>query len=196
MSRKFEEKKLVLATHNPGKLVEMKALLAPYGVEVLSAGDLNLSEVEETGLTFRENAALKALSCVQESGLACLADDSGICVPTLGNAPGIYSARWAGKDRNFQEAVDRIFVSAHDDEPDAYFSCTLVLAWPDKFIQTFEGRLDGFLKQVAKGEQGFGYDPYFYPKNTLKSLGEHSPEEKQKISHRAKALKKLIDTCF
>jgi XTP/dITP diphosphohydrolase len=205
MARRFAEHRLVIASHNPGKVREIAALLAPYGVEVTAAGGLGLPEPEETGATFAENAAIKARAAAEGSGLPALADDSGLVVEALGGEPGIHSARWAGPDRDFRVAMEKV-EAALAGKPDrrAHFVCALALAWPDGGpddaldggIEIFEGRVDGALVWPPRGERGFGYDPIFVPEGYDVTFGEMDPEKKHAISHRADAFGKLIAACF
>ena len=202
MTRKFEDKKLLIATHNAGKLEEMAQLFQPYGVEVVGAKSLDLVEPEETETTFVGNARIKAASAVQATGLPALADDSGIQIDGLDGAPGIYTADWAetGNGRDFLVAMTR----AHDElvarnarAPwTARFCATLVLAWPDGHEEVFEGKAEGHLVWPIRGKQGHGYDPMFVPKGHDRTFAEMSAAEKNKISHRADAFGKLIDGCF
>lgn len=185
--------KLVIATHNPGKVVEIVALLEPLGLAITSAGDLNLPEPEETGATFTENAILKARAAAQASGLPSLADDSGLSVSALNGAPGIYSARWAGPTKDFKIAMRRV----QDDLGDALdrsasFICVLALAWPDGKIHSFEGRADGQIVWPPRGDQGFGYDPIFVPAGHDVTFAEMEPARKHSMSHRARAFEKLL----
>ncbi len=195
--RKFDGDKLVLATHNQGKVQEISALLKPYVSSFASAGDLGLEEPEETGATFAENAALKALAAAKESGEVALADDSGLAVTGLNGEPGIFSARWAGPSKDFAMAMQTV----HDrlgDNPDrsAAFVCVLALAWPDGHVETVEGRVEGTLVWPPRGEKGFGYDPMFVPEGCDQSFAEMTAEEKQAISHRAQAFRRLVEACF
>ena len=202
MTRKFEDKKLLIATHNAGKLEEMAQLFQPYGVEVVGAKSLDLVEPEETETTFVGNARIKAASAVQATGLPALADDSGIQIDGLDGAPGIYTADWAetGNGRDFLVAMTR----AHDElvarnarAPwTARFCATLVVAWPDGHEEVFEGKAEGHLVWPIRGKQGHGYDPMFVPKGHDRTFAEMSAAEKNKISHRADAFGKLIDGCF
>lgn len=197
MTRKLTGGKLILATHNKGKVIEIGALLAPFAVEVISAGGLNLPEPEETGATFIANAELKALAAAAASGIPALADDSGLSVNALGGAPGIYSARWAGEDKNFKRAMTRVNqVLGPNPDRSAAFVCALALAWPDGHVETFEGTIEGTLVWPPRGERGFGYDPMFIPLNYNETFGEMNPVTKQAISHRARAFQKLVDECF
>jgi XTP/dITP diphosphohydrolase len=195
--------RIVAATHNGGKLREIQALLAPFGFHAIGAGALGLSEPEETGLTFRDNAVLKAEAAARASGEAALADDSGLCVEALGGAPGIYSARWAREAKDFAGAMARIekeLESAGAPQPwRAHFMSVLALAWPDGRIETFEGRVDGELQFPPRGDKGFGYDPAFRPDGHRLTFGEMTAEEKHglpsdgslALSHRARAFQKL-----
>jgi XTP/dITP diphosphohydrolase len=195
MTRKLTEDKLVLASHNAGKLREIEALLEPYGKEVVSAGELGLPEPEETGQSFAENAEIKARAAAGASGLPAIADDSGLAVASLGGAPGIYSARWAGPEKDFQAAMRRVHEALADDlDRSAAFVCALALAWPDGKVVHVEGRVDGTIVWPPRGEGGFGYDPIFLPAEHGRTFGEMSPDEKQEISHRARAFRRLIET--
>ena len=190
--RRLEAGRLVLATHNPGKVVELAELLAPYGLAVVSAGDLGLIEPEETGLTFVANAELKALAAATVSGLPALADDSGLCVDALGGAPGIYSARWAGVAKDFGAAMAKVNTAMGQDGPrTAHFVCALTLAWPDGQTESVEGRCDGRLVWPPRGDRGFGYDPMFVMDGKSRSFGEISRDEKEADNHRARAFRLL-----
>jgi XTP/dITP diphosphohydrolase len=198
MSRKFAGDTLVIATHNPHKAEEMLALLAPHGVaKCLTAGALGLPEPEETGTTFTANAVLKAQAAAEASGQIALADDSGLCVAALDGRPGIYSARWAGPEKDFAAAM-RLVQQGIADNPDrsAYFIAALALAWPDGHVETVEGRLDGAITAEPHGVGGFGYDPIFLPAGYSETFGEIPAADKQQISHRARAFKALIERCF
>ncbi len=196
------------ATHNSGKLREIRELLAPHGVEAVGAADLGLAEPEETGLTFRDNAAIKAEAAARASGQPALADDSGLCVEALGGAPGIYSARWAGGSKDFAAAMARIereLLAKGAPLPwRAHFVSALALAWPDGRTETFEGRVDGDLVFPPRGTAGFGYDPIFRPDGHDRTFGEMSAEEKHGIpadgslalSHRARAFQKFARACL
>lgn len=193
MPRHLAPGRLVLATHNPGKVVELAELLAPHGLEVISAGDLGLPEPEETGDTFIANAELKAIAAAAASGLPALADDSGLCVDALGGAPGIYSARWAGEAKDFAIAMARVNDAMGADGPkSAHFVCALSLAWPDGHTETVEGRCDGRLVWPPRGEKGFGYDPTFIMDGKSRTFGEISREEKEADNHRARAFARLL----
>jgi XTP/dITP diphosphohydrolase len=187
---------LVIASHNEGKVREIRALLASTGITVISAGALNLPEPEETGSTFVENAILKSSHASLLSGHSALADDSGLCVPALDGAPGIYSARWAGKNKDFSPAMQRIHeeLIAKGVEPDgqsAYFICVLSLTTAEGVTNTFEGRVDGTLVFPPRGNKGFGYDPLFVPQGYSDTFGEMEPDAKHAISHRAQAFEKF-----
>ena len=198
-SRRRLPARIVAATHNAGKLREIRELLAPHGVEAVGAAELNLSEPEETGVTFRDNAAIKAEAAARAAGEPALADDSGLCVEALGGAPGVYSARWAGGSKDFAAAMARIereLLAAGAAKPwRAYFVSALALGWPDGRTETFEGRVDGELVFPPRGTAGFGYDPIFRPDGHARTFGEMSSEEKHGISadgslalsHRARA---------
>lgn len=201
--------KLLLASHNPGKVREIAELLAPFDVTVVSAADLGLPEPEETGATFAENALIKANAAAIASGLPSLADDSGLVVPALGGAPGIYSARWAGADKNFTTAMERVRrelgerkLAGGSDDPRAYFVCALAICWPaitfdgTAVCRTFEGRVDGHLVWPPRGTRGFGYDPIFMATGQTRTFGEMDPAVKHSMSHRADAFRKLVATCF
>lgn len=199
MSRHFTEKSIVVASHNEGKVREIGALLAGFGIETLSAGALGLAEPEETGATFRANAELKALAAATASGRPALADDSGLCVDALNGAPGIYSARWAGPQRDFDFAMERLRLGLIEEgtlDTKAHFIAGLALAWPDGHIEYFEGRVDGTLVWPPRGEKGFGYDPMFVPQGHEETFGEMEPEKKHGLSHRADAFRQLVDACF
>src|SRR5687767_8191457 len=192
--------KLVLATHNPGKLREIAELLQPSGIACVGAEELGLPEPEEIGNTFVDNADLKARQAADLSGLPALADDSGLAVDALHGLPGIFSARWAedadGK-RDFARAMERVWreveAAGEDAGHDAHFACALSLAWPDDGqVQSFEGRVDGKLTWPPRGDQGFGYDPMFVPVGYGETFGEMDQAEKHRISHRADAFRKLV----
>lgn len=197
--------RVVVATHNPGKLREMRDLLAPYGVEAVAAGELGLPEPEETGTTFAANARIKAEAAAAAAGLPAIADDSGLCVVALGGAPGVYSARWAGPGKDFRAAMERVEAALRerdDFEPGerrAFFVSAICVAWPDGARLEVEGRIDGALVWPPRGEQGFGYDPMFRPDGHARTFGEMSAEEKHGVpadgstalSHRARAFQAL-----
>lgn len=203
------EGRIVIATHNSGKLEEMRGLLAPYGVEAVSAGELDLPEPEETGLTFAENARIKAVSAAKASGLPAFADDSGLCVDALGGAPGLYTARWAGPEKDFMAAMTRVEEELRDagaDLPDlrrGYFISALCLAWPDGHVEDFEGVVHGTLVWPPRGPAGFGYDPMFQPDGHERTFGEMTGAEKhglpplgRGLSHRARAFMALAQACL
>jgi XTP/dITP diphosphohydrolase len=209
--RKLGPGKLVIASHNEGKVREMNDLLGPNGVEPVSAAELGLPEPDEIGTTFIDNADLKARAAADLSGLPALADDSGLCVEALGDRPGIFSARWAIADprvdpaagpgevageRDFGLAMRRVHDELEALGPDAgrhaHFVCALALCWPDGHCEWFEGRVDGVLTWPPRGDNGFGYDPIFVPAGCEQTFGEMDPEEKHAISHRADAFRKLV----
>ena len=198
--RRFTGDRLVVASHNAGKVREIKDLLRPFNIEAISAGTLGLAEPEETGTTFRANAELKARAAASASGLPALADDSGLCVDALDGAPGVYSARWAGADKTFAGAmarVERELAERGAPEPrSAHFVSALTLAWPDGHLETFEGRVDGHLSFPPRGTKGFGYDPIFVPQGHKLTFGELEPCCKHTMSHRACAFAQLIAACF
>ena len=183
---------LVIASHNPGKVREIAELLAPFDLKVRSAGDFGLPEPEENGSTFAENAAIKAKAAAAGCGLPALADDSGLSVAALVGQPGIYSARWAGADKNFTHAMQRVEEELGD-TPDrrAEFVCALAMASPAGEVEHFEGRVQGCLVWPPRGDQGFGYDPIFVPNGETRTFGEMPPAEKHAISHRARAFARL-----
>ncbi|SDC47442.1 XTP/dITP diphosphohydrolase [Sphingomonas sp. YR710] len=198
--RKLAPGKLVIASHNAGKVREIRELLSPYGIEPVSAATLGLPEPEETGVTFIANAELKARAAADLSGLPALADDSGLCVDALRGDPGIFSARWAGKDKDFGLAMRLVNQHVEEAGPDAgrdaHFVCALSLCWPDGHIESFEGRVDGTLVWPPRGDQGFGYDPMFQPYGHDITFGEMDPAAKHAMSHRADAFAKLVAAVF
>jgi XTP/dITP diphosphohydrolase len=196
MARRFSGGILALASHNPGKLVELGDLVAPLGIATPGAGELGVPEPEETGATFEENAALKALAVSRASGLPSLADDSGLVVRALGGSPGIYSARWAGPEKDFSAAMRRIEHELGGRDRAASFVAALALAWPDGHVETFRGEVGGHLVFPPRGARGFGYDPIFVPDGGSETFGEMDPAAKHAISHRALAFRKLLATCF
>jgi len=205
MARKFTEKKLVIASHNPGKVYEINNLLSPFGVEAVSAGALGLPEPVEDGNTFSVNAELKAWAAAKGADLPALADDSGLVVPVLDGDPGIYSARWAenptGSDKDFDYAMNKVRQAIetkgiNPEGQNAYFACSLSLCWPDQQVETLEGTVNGSLTFPPRGEKGFGYDPIFVPINYQLTFGEMDQNEKHRISHRADAFNKLVTLCF
>ena len=184
---------LVLASHNMGKLKEFETLLRGLVGEIKSAGDLRLAEPPEYGTTFLENARMKAVTAMQACGYPCLADDSGLSVNALGGEPGVYSADWAGHPRDFQKAMTLVHEKiGNAKDRTAYFTSVLVLAYPDGRIENFEGQVDGTLVWPPRGIEGFGYDPMFMPDGYDKTFGEMSLDEKQAMSHRARATEKFI----
>lgn len=198
--RKLAPGKLVIASHNEGKVREIKALLAPFGIEPVSAGSLGLPEPEETGTTFVANAELKAMQAADLSGLPALADDSGLCVDALGGDPGIFSARWAGSSKDFGVAMELVEKHIAEKGPeasrDAHFICALALAWPDGHVEWFEGRVDGTLVWPPRGGNGFGYDAMFLPNGHEQTFGEMAPDTKHAMSHRADAFNQLVAAVF
>ena len=197
MARHFDEKRLVIASHNPGKVREIGELLAVFDVEVVSAGALNLAEPEETENTFIGNAILKAKASATGAGLPALADDSGLAVTALNGDPGIYSARWAGPDKDFGVAMQMVQDDLGD-SPDrsAKFVCALALAWPDGHVESFQGEVHGAISWPPRGEKGFGYDPIFVPDGHDTTFAEMEPEAKHAMSHRAVAFRQLVEACF
>ena len=196
---KLNAQTLVIATHNAGKLRELKDLFAPYTTGLVSAGELGLPEPEETEATFRGNAELKARAAAKASGSCALADDSGLCVAALGGAPGIYSARWAGETKDFALAMERVrteLAAKTLTTSKAWFICALSLGFPDGHCETFEGRVDGELVFPPRGTRGFGYDPIFRPDGHAATFGEMDPDAKHAMSHRARAFAQLIAACF
>lgn len=187
----------MIASHNPGKVREIGDLLAPFQIEVVSAGALGLAEPDEVERTFAGNARLKAVAAARASRLPALADDSGLEVRALGGKPGILSARWAGPNKDFAAAMRRIEDGLEGkSDRRANFTCALALAWPDEHCETFEGRVDGTLAWPPRGNKGFGYDPVFVPNGGTQTFGEMDPDAKHAISHRADAFAKLIAACF
>jgi XTP/dITP diphosphohydrolase len=199
----------VIATHNPGKLREMRDLLVPFGIVAQSAGELGLAEPKETGTTFAENARIKAMAAAKATGRPAFADDSGLLLTALGGDPGIHSARWAGPDKDFRAAMNRIqtlLIESGATAPSqrrAHFVAALCLAWPDGHVEEFEGRVDGTAVWPPRGEAGFGYDPLFLPDGFDRTFGQMSAQEKhglppkgQGLSHRARAFAKLADACL
>jgi XTP/dITP diphosphohydrolase len=196
MAHLFTGNRLVVASHNQGKVEEISALLVPFAIEAVSAGTLGLAEPEETGDSFEANAALKAKAAADASGLSALADDSGLVVPALNGAPGIYSARWAGPDKDFGAAMQRVHRELGDRDRRAIFVAVLALAWPDSHLELFRGEVPGSLVWPPRGKRGFGYDPMFLPEGGSETFGEMEPTEKHKISHRACAFAKLVEGCL
>lgn len=202
MRRLEKGTRLVVASHNPGKLREIADLVAPFGLEAISAGDLALPEPEETESTFAGNARLKAVAAAMASGLPALSDDSGLEVEALGGAPGVYSARWAGPAKDFGIAMKRVAdeleaaAAWRGDGPRANFTCALCLAWPDGEAHIFEGKVFGRLVWPPRGSRGFGYDPMFLPDGETLTFGEMDPADKHAISHRARAFALFVDACL
>jgi len=207
MSRKLDGKTLVIATHNAGKLKEIGALLAPYGIECISAGALGLPEPDETGTTFVENALLKAHAATKAAQIPALADDSGLSVTALGGRPGVYTADWAERQwfegpsgRDWYMAMGKVEGLLAEIGPEAdrscWFSCVLAIAWPDGESAVYEGRVDGTYSWPPRGTMGFGYDPVFVPTGRDVTFAELPPEEKHAISHRADAFAKLVAEQF
>ncbi len=201
--------RLVIATHNPGKLAEMRELLAPYGIDAVSAGELGLPEPEETGTTFRANARIKAEAAAQASATAAFADDSGLAVDALDGAPGIHSARWAGPQKDFAYAMEQVHAKLAEqgaktaERRRAHFVSALCVAWPDGHVEEFEARVNGTVVWPPRGTKGFGYDPIFLPDGQTQTFGEMSAEDKhglpprgRGLSHRARAFLKLAEACL
>jgi XTP/dITP diphosphohydrolase len=201
--------RLVIATHNSGKLAEMRELLAPYGVEAISAEELGLAEPDETGTNFATNARIKAEAAARATNLPAFSDDSGLCVDALGGEPGIHSARWAAPDKNFRQAMERIDALARErgaltpEQRKAHFVSALCVAWPDGHLEEFEARVNGTLVWPPRGDAGFGYDPMFLPDGHQRTFGEMTSNEKHGLpphglglSHRARAFVKLAEACL
>ena len=197
MARKLASgSRLVLASHNPGKLREIAALVRPHGIDVVSAGTLGLPEPVEDAPDFAGNARIKAKAAAAASGLPALSDDSGFCVAALGGEPGVLSARWAGPAKDFSAAmaeVNRRLGDAADRR--AWFVAALCLAWPDGHTETFIGRVDGTAVWPPRGDKGFGYDPMFMPVGGTQTFGEMEPDAKHAISHRARAFAQVLASC-
>lgn len=197
MARHFDGGRLVIASHNPGKVREIGALLQPFDADVVSAGELGLPEPVEDGDSFIANAVIKARAAAEGSGLPALADDSGLAVTALNGDPGIYSARWAGPDKDFDMAMQQVLDALGDAaDRSAHFVCALALAWPDGHVESFEGTVHGNLVWPPRGSHGFGYDPIFLPDGETEAFGEMDPDRKHAISHRADAFRKLVAGCF
>jgi XTP/dITP diphosphohydrolase len=202
MTRRLTGDRLVIASHNAGKLREIAALVAPFGVTCRSVGDFGLDEPAETETTFAGNARIKAHFAARETGLPALSDDSGICVEALDGAPGVYTADWAEtpEGRDFEMAMKKtwdLLEEKQAPEPRrAWFNCTLCLAWPDGHDEVFEGQVEGRLTWPMRGDRGFGYDPIFIPDGHEMTFGEMEPTKKHQISHRAIAFRKLVETCL
>ena len=195
----FNDNKIVIASHNKGKVKEIENLLKPLKIEVLSANDFNLKEPIEDGLSFEENALIKSSYVCTNTGIPSLSDDSGICFSDLNNEPGVYSARWAGKDKNFNLAMSKINESIKNVKNPSYncfFVCALSLSWPNGINITVSGKINGKFSWPPKGNLGFGYDPIFKPFGYNKTFAEMEPDFKHNISHRSLAFKKLVTLCF
>lgn len=191
--------RLVVASHNIGKVWEMAELLAPYGIETLAAAELNLPEPEETGKSFIENAELKARSAANGAGLPALADDSGLEVAALDGAPGLFSARWGGPERDFGLAMQKVHAALEEiaaTERSANFTCALSLAWPDGEVRSFQGKVFGEIVWPPRGDKGFGYDPIFMPEGRAETFGEMDQDKKHAMSHRAMAFKQMMDALY
>jgi XTP/dITP diphosphohydrolase len=199
MARRLVENRLVVASHNPGKVSEIADLIAPFGLEAVPASTLGLAEPEETETTFIGNALIKAHAAAQAAGTPALSDDSGLCVDALNGEPGVYSARWAGPRKDFRDAMklvhDRLRESGAK-ERTAHFVCALAIAWPDGHAETFEGRVSGSLVWPPRGTLGFGYDPMFVPEGFQITFGEMPPAQKHGMSHRARAFAKFVEACL
>ncbi len=195
--RHLEPGRLVIATHNPGKLREIAELVAPFKVEAISAAALGLPEPEETGTSYRDNAVLKAEAAARAARLPALADDSGVAIEALNGAPGIYTARWAGPTKDFRIAMERANRELGDNpNRRAHFICCLALAWPDGHVETFQSEWPGTLAWPPRGERGFGFDPMFVPDGYMQTAGEMEPAQKHAISHRTQAFRQLVEACL
>ena len=187
-------KEIIFASHNKGKIAEIRQILTPFGINVKSSDEIDFPDVEETGTTFEENALIKAETIAKLKGVPCLADDSGLCVKALNGRPGVYSARYA-PNRDFDKAMDMLLQEIIDSESSdrsAHFACVLVLAYPDGTYKSFEGRVDGSIALEKSGVGGFGFDPVFMPNGYDKTFAELGSEIKNKISHRGRALEKFV----
>jgi XTP/dITP diphosphohydrolase len=203
MARRFADAKLLVATHNRGKAGEIRTMLSPLGIEIVSAGELGLPAPEETGATFEENARLKALAAARASGLPALADDSGLSVAALDGQPGVHTADWEGPTRDamvgmrrIQDELARRGVPDTDAARTATFHCVLALAWPDEHVEMVHGTLDGRIVWPPRGTGGHGYDPCFQPKGDTRTTAEMTDAEKNAISHRGRAFRRLVEACF
>ena len=195
--RKFDGDRLVLASHNAGKLAELRAMLGPLGIAVTSADEAGLAAPEETETTFEGNAALKARTTCEATGLPALADDSGLAVTALGGAPGVYSARWAAPDGDHAPAIARVLEGLDGaDDRSARFVCVLALAWPDGHVETARGEAPGEIVKAPRGQGGFGYDPIFLPAGRARTFAELTPEEKREDNHRARAMRTMMEGVF
>jgi XTP/dITP diphosphohydrolase len=199
MPRRLTEKRLVVASHNPGKVAEIADLIAPFAIEAVSAAKLALAEPEETETTFIGNALIKAHAAANAANLPALSDDSGLCVDALDGEPGVYSARWAGPRKDFREAMRTVHERLRQTgakNVTAHFVCALAIAWPDGHAETFEGRVTGTLVWPPRGTLGFGYDPMFVPEGHSITFGEMRPAQKHAMSHRARAFAKFVEACL
>ena len=197
MARQITEEMLVIATHNEGKVREISRLLEGRISDFKSSGELGLPEPIEDGGTFKDNALIKARSAAKHSGQLALADDSGLCVNGLHGDPGIYSARWAGPNKDFRVAMTEVETQLEGiADRSAYFVCALALCWPDGHEEVFEGRVNGNLKFPPRGDKGFGYDPIFVPDRYNITFAEMNADDKHDISHRADAFRQLVTACF
>ena len=199
MSRRLIERRLVVASHNAGKVREIGELIAPFRIEAVSAASLGLAEPEEPDPTFAGNALIKAHAAAKGANIPALADDSGLCVDALGGEPGVRSARWAGPAKDFRLAMDKVndrLEAASAGDRHAHFVCALAIAWPDGDAHVFEGKVDGQLTWPPRGTHGFGYDPIFVPDGYDITFGEMDQDKKHAISHRARAFKKFVEACL
>ncbi|MGQ0662721.1 MAG: RdgB/HAM1 family non-canonical purine NTP pyrophosphatase [Pseudomonadota bacterium] len=197
MPRRLADSHLVIASHNPGKLREIAALMAPFGIAAIAAGDLGLAAPEESGTSFEDNATLKAGAASRGAGRPAIGDDSGLVVPALGGRPGLNSARWAGPERDFSRAMRRLEAAlAGASDRRAFFVAALALAWPDGQVETFRGEVHGRLVWPPRGEHGFGYDPMFVPDGHEQTFAEMEPAAKRRIGHRGVAFRKLAAALF
>ncbi len=199
MPRRLTERRLVVASHNQGKVREIADLIAPFAIEAIPASALALAEPEETEPTFVGNALIKAHAAASASGMAALSDDSGLCVDALDGEPGVLSARWAGPRKDFRDAMQKVHERLRDcgaKDRTAHFVCALAIAWPDGHAETFEGRVTGQLVWPPRGTLGFGYDPMFVPEGHSITFGEMRPAQKHGMSHRARAFAKFVEACL
>lgn len=201
MRKLKKNEKLIIASHNKGKVKEIKHLLQPYNIDVVGGYEFNFEEPDENGITFQENAKIKSLFFAKNTKTTSLSDDSGLIIPDLDGKPGIHSARWAGKDKNFSVAMNRIKKEIEErgidiNNVDAYFICIISVSWADLYTNQFEGKIHGKLTFPARGEKGFGYDPIFIPNGYDTTFAEMSSEEKHKISHRYEAMKLFMKVCL
>ncbi|MHA1571659.1 MAG: RdgB/HAM1 family non-canonical purine NTP pyrophosphatase [Alphaproteobacteria bacterium] len=199
MARKLDTDRLVIASHNPGKIAEIQALIGPFGFQAVSASEVGAPEPEETGDSFIANAELKARAAASVASLPALADDSGLVVAALGGAPGIFSARWGGPDKDFglaMQRVERELSAGGSTDNNAHFTCALALCWPDGHCESVEGYAHGHLEFPPRGTHGFGYDPIFVPAGHGLTFGEMDPADKDRISHRAAAFRLMVKACL